>query len=66
MQDKVVQSRLGRSLATAILTSTLLQPVLDIVCQPRVINKLLLVWFSPEPVTQFPSCPDPPVRLLLR
>ena len=41
-------------------------PSSDLACQPRIINKLLLLWFSPDPVRIFSSCPDPPVRLLLK
>ena len=33
---------------------------------PPQLNKLLLLWFSPDPIVHHPSCPDPPVRLLLR
>jgi len=61
-----MRSRLASSLATAVLSSTLLQPLLDLLCTPHQLNKLLLLWFSPDPIVHHPSCPDPPVRLLLR
>ena len=41
-------------------------PCLDLISEPRIINKLLLLWFSPEPVKIYSSCPEPPVRLLVR
>jgi len=66
LKGQHMRSRLTSSLATAILSSTLLQPLLDILCTPHQLNKLLLLWFSPDPIVHHPSCPDPPVRLLLR
>lgn len=60
------KSRLTSSLTTAVLSHTLLQPALDLLCSPRIINKLLRLWFSPAPTIQLPSSQEPPVRLLLR
>jgi len=66
LKNKITKSRLATSITTAILTSTVLQPLFDLLCEPRHLNKLLLLWFSPEPVRKFDACQDPPVRLLLR
>eukprot|EP00092_Neocalanus_flemingeri_P013482 GFUD01014541.1.p1 GENE.GFUD01014541.1~~GFUD01014541.1.p1 ORF type:complete len:1024 (+),score=205.10 GFUD01014541.1:100-3171(+) len=66
LKNKITKSRLASSITTAILTSTVLQPLFDLLCEPRNLNKLLLLWFGPEPVRKFDACPDPPVRLLLR
>ena len=44
----------------------MLQPLFDLLCEPKHLNKLLLLWFGPEPVRIFGVCQDPPVRLLLR
>ena len=62
----MTKSRLASSIATAIITSTVLQPLFDVLCEPKHLNKLLLLWFGPEPVRKFDACTDPPVRLLLR
>lgn len=66
IKTKHTKSRLTSSLTTAVLSHTLLQPLLDLLCSPRVINKLLRLWFSPDPIVQQPSSQEPPVRLLLR
>lgn len=66
LKNKITKSRLASSITTAILTSTVLQPLFDLLCEPKNLNKLLLLWFSPEPVRKFDACPDPPVRLLIR
>ena len=34
----------------------------DLLCEPRIVNKLLMLWFGPDPVKIYNSCPDPPVR----
>jgi len=60
------QSKVSSSFSISLLAHILIQPGLELICQPRIINKLLAIWFSPEPVTVFQSCPDPPVRLLVR
>ena len=61
----VLEPLLGQLTETAG-TISINSALLDLVCEPRIINKLLLLWFSPEPVRIFSSCPDPPVRLLLK
>jgi len=66
LKNKITKSRLASSITTAILTSTVLQPLFDLLCEPKNLNKLLLLWFGPEPVRMFDACRDPPVRLLLR
>jgi len=66
LKNKMTKSRLASSIATAIVTSTVLQPLFDVLCEPKHLNKLLLLWFGPEPVRKFDACADPPVRLLLR
>lgn len=66
LKSKDTRSRLASSLATGLLSNTLLQPLLDLLCSPHQLNKLLLLWFSPEPIVFYPSCSQPPVRLLLR
>jgi len=60
------QSKVSSSFSISLLANILIQPGLELISQPRIINKLLSLWFSPEPVTVFPSCPEPPVRLLVR
>ena len=60
------QSKVSSSFSISLLAHILIQPGLELICQPRIINKLLAIWFSPEPVTVYQSCPDQPVRLLVR
>merc|ERR1719233_58813 len=66
LKNKITKSRLASSVTTSILTTTVLQPLFDLLCEPKHLNKLLLLWFGPEPVRIFGACQDPPVRLLLR
>merc|ERR1719206_1400040 len=66
LKNKITKSRLASSVTTSILTTTVLQPLFDLLCEPKHLNKLLLLWFGPEPVRIFRVCQDPPVRLLLR
>jgi len=66
LKNKITKSRLASSVTTSILTTTVLQPLFDLLCEPKHLNKLLLLWFGPEPVRIFGVCQDPPVRLLLR
>merc|ERR1719320_197282 len=66
LKNKITKSRLASSVTTSSLTTTVLQPLFDLLCEPKHLNKLLLLWFGPEPVRIFGVCQDPPVRLLLR
>jgi len=66
LKNKITKSRLASSVTTSILTTTVLQPLFDLLCEPKHLNKLLLLWFGPEPVRIFGVCQNPPVRLLLR
>merc|ERR1719244_269537 len=66
LKNKTSKSRLASSVTTSVLASSVLQPLLDLLFQGPNINKLLLVWFSPDQIQQFQSCKEPPARLLFR
>jgi len=60
------KSDLLNGVAVGLLSKTVLLNLLDTISNPRTINKLLCLWFTPEPVKEYPSCTLPPVILLFR
>jgi len=66
IKNRTVKSRLANNLAVAIVSNVVLKPMVDLLCDPKILNKLLLVLFDPEPSRQFDSSQHPPVRLLFK
>jgi len=64
--NKREKSGLVSSLGLGLVSRVLLLNLLDDVCDPRKLNKLLCLWFSPDPVKEFQSNNQPPVKLLFR
>ncbi|XP_023327510.1 sorting nexin-14 isoform X3 [Eurytemora carolleeae] len=61
-----VKSRLVSSFALSLVSRPILLNLLDSLCNPRNVNKLLCLWFHPDPGKEFLSSPAPPVKLLFR
>jgi len=66
MKKENSRSKLVSSLVLGLFSRTVLLNLLDSICNPRVVNKLLSLWFSPDPIREFETDLQPPVKLLFR